>query len=181
MSNLAHLEPLPSDLPHSYLGPAEVAGQRPGKLSLSLPDGARVDAEIALSFSYQPTTGDRVLTIGNADGFYVIGVLSVQDAAKLSFPGDLELSAGGSLRLRAADSVELDGAEVRLRTGKLEMMARKVTQRFDSLRQRVVDMLSVQAGKSHCVVEGADFKQADSSTLLTKKKVTINGKAIHLG
>ena len=115
------------------------------------------------------------------DGFYVVGVLTTQETAKLSFAGDVELSAGGSLRLHAAEGVELAGAQVTIRTGKLEMMARKVTQHFDSLRQRVVEMLSVQAGKSHCVVEGADFKQADSSTLLTKNKVTINGKAIHLG
>ncbi len=181
MSNVAQLQSLPSNLPHSYLGPAEVLAESPASLTLSLRDGTEVEAALALGFSYQPTVGDRVLSIGNEDGFYVIGVLTTQGTARMSFPGDVELSAGGTLRLRALQGIEIDGAEVTIRAGKLEMMARRVSQRFDSMRQRVVGLLSVQAGKTHTVVEGADYKRAESSTLLTKEKVSINGKAIHLG
>jgi hypothetical protein len=31
------------------------------------------------------------------------------------------------------------------------------------------------------VVEGSSYTRAESATLLTKEKVSINGKAIHLG
>ena len=91
----------------------------------------------------------------------------------------------GSLDVRTVgrDTLEnlVERLDAKVRAGKLEMIARTVNQRFQSLRQHVAELLSVQAGSTHTTVEGASVTSAESSTLLTKNKVTINGKAIHLG
>src|SRR5690606_22974543 len=106
--------------------------------ALSAPP-SEVDARLAVSFPYQPSAGDRVLVIANADGIFVIGVLATtRTEGKLAFAGDFEVAATGKLRLHGLEGVEVVGAEVAVRAGKLEMFARQVTTRYDELRQRVV-------------------------------------------
>ena len=189
MSNVAHLKAVsPStQLACAGLTQAEVIAEGPLSVTVALwsgsqPTGEEVEAQLAVAFQYTPSAGDRVLVIGNDEGFYVIGVLAAQRRDhNLSFAGDVEVAATGKLRLRGEQGVELTGPEVVGRAGKLEMMARSVTQHYDRVRQRVVELLSLQAGQTHTVVEGSAYTRAKSATLLTKEKVSINGKSIHLG
>lgn len=187
MSNVARLKrtppPIaaaPSEKRH-HLGPAEVVRGGAASATVRLPDGAEHEAHVALAFTYEPATGDTVLVIGDEGGFYVIGVLAGTGRGTIAFPGDLTVRAAGRLHLAGESGVSIEGPDMSVRTGTLSILARAVTQRFESLRQHVVDLLSVQAGKSHTTIDGASFTSAESSTLLTKEKVTINGKAIHLG
>ncbi len=185
-NTVVKLQPAPTPQPGpyagcSYLGPAEVIEADPSGLRLRLANGEETEAIAALAFSYEPAAGDTVVALGNEAGCYVVGVLMCQGKGVLSFPGDLELQAAGKLSLRASQGVEIDSPAMDVRVGKLNLLARAVTERFQSLRQSVTELLSVQAGKSHTVVEGASYTRAQSSTLQTKDKVTINGKAIHLG
>lgn len=186
MSNVARLRPAPSPAAappaaRPLLGPAEVLKGGAAAVTVRLADGSEREAKVALAFAYEPAEGDTVLAIGDEAGCYVIGVLAGTGKAALTFPGDLTVRAGGRLHLAGEDGVDIEGPAVQVRTGTLSMLARAVTQRFDSLKQHVVDLLSVQAGKQHTTIEGSSFTSAESSTLLTKEKVTINGKAIHLG
>lgn len=178
MDNLARL-PIASGGPQ--LGPAEVVADETTSLRIRLKSGATVPAQLALAFGYRPTVGDSVLTIGNDDGFFIIGVLMARQEARLEFAGDVSLTASGKLKLRGMGGVELEGPEVSVRAGKLEMMARSVTQRYDRVKQRVVELLSVQAGQTHTVVDGSSYTRAENVTMRTKEKVSINGKSIHLG
>lgn len=178
MSNIAEL--FPEAAGDSYLGPATVHDDGPRGVEVELGDGARVQARVALAYGYQPAPGDVVLAIGNADGFYVIGVLATA-CARMSFAGDVELSAGGKIRLRGEEGVAIEGPALDVNVGKLAVFARSVTERFHSLRQSVAELLSVRAGSTHTVVEGSSYTRARDATLLTKEKVSINGKAIHLG
>jgi hypothetical protein len=164
-----------------YLGPASVTRVSAGSLLLSLRDGREVEARTALAFAYQPVVGDAVLALGT-DEYYVVGVLSCQGQATLAFPGDLELRAvGGRLRLTGDEGVAVTGPSMQVSVGKLELAARAVVERFVSLTQRVSDLLSVHAGKSNTVVDGASYLRAENATVLVHEKVSINGKAIHLG
>jgi hypothetical protein len=179
MTNLAHL-PVPRTQ-ELYLGPATVEATGAGTVEVELESGQRVKARLALAFAYQPAPGDSVLVLGQ-DQHYVVGVLQSNGKATLSFPGDLELrAAGGKLSLRGDEGVAVEGPSMQVTVGKLELVARKVTERFMTLRQHVAELLSVQAGESHTVVDGQSYTRAESATLLTKEKVSINGKAIHLG
>ena len=184
MSNVAALrsEWASAAPPRQYLGPAEVVDVLPHEIEVHLPSGGAVRARLALAFPYEPAIGDEVLVIGNEDGHYVIGVLSGQGRTALSFRGDVDLRAeGGVLRLSSDRGVEVDAPEVTVLAGKLQQIAGAVAQRFSSLRQTVTELLSVHAGQAHSVVEGSSFSQSKSATILTEGKVTINGKAIHLG
>lgn len=187
MSNVArlHRAPSPSSVAPSerrhQLGPAEVVRGGAASVTVRMPDGAEHEARVALAFTYEPGAGDTVLVIGDEGGFYVIGVLAGAGKGTIEFPGDLTVRAAGRLHLAGEAGVTIEGPDTQVNTGTLRILARAVTQRFESLKQHVVDLLSVQAGKAHTTIDGASFTSAESSTLLTRDKVTINGKAIHLG
>jgi hypothetical protein len=184
MSNVAVLrsDRTEADKAALYLGPAEIVDLSPGTITVRLPSGARVEARPALGFGYEPAVGDVVLVISQGEGSYVIGVLEGTGKTTLALPGDVDLRAvGGVLRLRGDKGIEVDAPELELRAGKLRMLAGAVVQRFSSLRQQVRDLLSVHAGESHQVVDGAAYSQSKSATLLTEEKVSINGKEIFLG
>lgn len=164
-----------------YLGPATVTRATAGALRLQLRDGREVGARAALAFAYEPVEGDVVLALGT-DEHYVVGVLSCRGKSTLAFPGDLELRAvGGTLRLTGDQGVTVAGPAMQISVGKLELVARAVVERFVNLTQRVSELLTIQAGKSHTVVDGASYLRAENATVLVQEKVSINGKAIHLG
>jgi hypothetical protein len=164
------------------LGPAEVVRVSPHEVEVRLKNGALARARMALGYPYDPRQGDVVLVIGDAEGHYVIGVLHGTGRSVFELPGDVDLRAvNGVLRLSGDKGVEVDAPEVSIHASKLQVIAGAAVQRFASLCQRVADMLSVQAGQRHTVVEGSSHEQAKSMTLLTEEKTTINGKAIYLG
>ena len=183
MSNVAVLrsELLETPKAREYLGPADVTRAGPHEVEVRLKGGAVVPARLALAFLYEVQPGDVVLVIGNAEGHYVIGVLHGTGKAVMGFPGDVEVRAGGVLHLAGDKGVRVEAPEVDMRAGKLRILADAVSHTFTSLRQHVTDLLSSRAGRAHTVVDGASVSQSKSATLLTEEKVTINGKAIHLG
>jgi hypothetical protein len=164
-----------------YLGPARVLGGGPTQIDVELSPGRAVSAKLALAFPYAWRADDTVLVIGGPAGHYVIGVLQGAGASVVDVPGDLELRAGGQLRLTAERGVCIEAPVVEMRSAKLNVLADAVVHTFTSLRQRVRELLSVQAGSTHTVVEQTAYSQAESVTMLTKDKMTLNGKAIHLG
>lgn len=164
------------------LGPAEVTRVSPHEVEVRLKNGAVARARMALAYAYDPRPGDEVLVIGDADGHYVIGVLHGTGRTALEIPGDVELRAvGGTLRLAGDKGVEVDGPEMAVRVGRLQVIAGAVVERFTSLRQRVVELLSVHAGERHTVIEGTSHEQAKSAAIITEENVTVNGKGIFLG
>jgi hypothetical protein len=164
-----------------YLGPAEVTEPGPGELRVRVPGGAEVRAEMALAFPYRPATGDVVLLIGRGEACYVIGVLRGSGETELSFPGDVNLRAGGKLRLSGAEGVAVEGRELSILVGAVKVVAESMVQKLASAYQRVTGLSSVRAGESHTVVDGASFSKAESAVMLTEGKMTLNGKQIHLG
>ncbi len=168
-----------------YLGPAHVvsvASASGAGVEVAIPGlTSPVNAALALAFPYAPNQGDTLLVIGRSDAYYVIGVLHGSGSTTLSLPGDVALHAGGALHLSAGKEITMSGPEVEIQTSKLRMIAGAVVQSFTSAFQRVKELLSVHAGESHTLVEGATHTQAKSATILTEGTTTINGKEIHLG
>lgn len=181
MSNVARLRLEEHAEKGLYLGPAEVAASLPTGVEIALPKGGKVRARLAVAYAYEPHPGDEVLVIGNEEGHWIIGVVRGQGPAVLHFPADAEIRAGGSLRIAADRGVEITSPELAVTTKKIRMIASEVVHAFTTLRQRVSDLLSVQAGQTHTVVEGSMHSQAKSATILTEEKVSINGKEVHLG
>jgi hypothetical protein len=181
MSNVARLRLEEAMKPDMYLGPAEVLRVSPAELEVALQNGRRASARIALGYSYEPRVGDELLVIGGADGHWVIGVLRGTGPSVVHFPADAELRAEGKLRIEARRGVEISSPEVSVTSSKIKMVASEVVHAFTNLRQRVSELLSVQAGQSHTVVAGSMHSQSKSASILTEEKISLNGKEVHLG
>jgi hypothetical protein len=185
MSNVAALKServAPAAAPREYLGPAEVIEAGAGEIEARLPNGAAVRAELALAFPYRPAAGDVVLVIGRGDAHYVIGVLRGAGETTLAFEGNVNLRAvGGRLNLRGDDGVQVEGRELAVLVSAFKVVAESITQKAASAYQRVTGLLSVRAGESHTLVDGASTAKSKSGVILTEEKMTINGKQIFLG
>jgi hypothetical protein len=181
MSNVARLRVEEKPDTPLYLGPASVVQSGASEVEVELPRGNRERARLALAYAYEPCVGDEVLVIGNADGHWIIGIIHGKGPSVLRFPADAELSAGGSLRITADRGVDVRAQDFSVTTQKIRMIASEVSHSFKTLRQRVQELLSVQAGQTHTVVEGSMHSQAKNATILTEEKVSINGKEVHLG
>jgi hypothetical protein len=178
---VAHLGRLAAPL-GDYLGPATVVATEGPRPTVELTDGMIVPVEMALALPYEPALGDSLLVVGRGPHHYVIGVLHGTGRTALTLPGDVDLHAsGGSLSLSGDKGVQIRGPELEIQVGKLRMMASAVVQTFTSIHQRVSELLSVQAGEAHTLVENTSFTKAKNATLLTEETVTVNGKQIHLG
>jgi hypothetical protein len=152
------------------------------EVDVRVPGGAVVRARMAMPLPYEPSAGDTVLVIGDAGGHYVIGVLEGRGRTVVELHGDVDLRAlGGVLRLQSDRGVRIDAPEVEVLARRLRTVADAVVESVGSFRQRVRELLSVHAAQSHTVVDGASVAQAKSTTILSEEKVTINGKAVHLG
>ncbi len=164
------------------LSPAVVVKVERDGVSVRLADGRVIEAQMALAYSYSPVVGDTLLTIGDAAGHYVIGVISGRGRISLRAGGDVDIeSERGSVRLRAGEGVDIDAPQVVLRAAKLRTFASSVVERANEWVRSVRDALSVQAGSSHTVIEGTHHVQASDHNLIARDKVRVNGKAIHLG
>ncbi|MBI4952522.1 MAG: DUF3540 domain-containing protein [Myxococcales bacterium] len=184
MSNVTVLRserPEPAQI-QPYLGPGTVETVEAGALSLRLSSGATVRAVLAMPIPYAACVGDVMLVIGNPDGHYVIGALSGTGRAVLELAGAVDVRAvGGPLRLQSDQAVLIDAPEVELRASRLRTVAEAAIQKLGSLRQLVTELWSVHAGQIHSVADGASVAQADTTAIVSRGKVTLNGKAIHLG
>jgi hypothetical protein len=168
--------------PSEYLGPAEVTRVRSDAVVVSLPEGRSVQAGLAFAVPYQPVVGDVLLVIGRGASHWALGVIVGSGRSTLSLQGDVDVRAiGGKLSLSGDRGVELHGPEVGIYTKALRMVARDMSQRFESVCQRVSSLLSVHAGESQLLVEGSATTQAKRATILTDETVTINGREVHLG
>lgn len=184
MANVARLfnERVEAAGAEEYLGPARVIEASAGGLRAELEDGASVAATLALAFPYEPVAGDVVLIIGRRERHYVIGVIHGTGRSVLAMQGDVELRAvNGVLTLAGDKGLAIEGPELEVSVGKLKMVADSVVQKFTNVYQHVKARLSVRAGETHTLVEGASFAKSRSATILTEEKMAINGKEIHLG
>jgi hypothetical protein len=184
MSNVARLmrDAVPAPSASDYLGPAVVTGARADRVELRLASGEALEATLALAFPYRPVEEDVVLVIGKGEAHYVIGVLRSHGQTCLAFDGDVTLRAvGGRLNLAADEGVAIQGKELEIAVGAIKMVADSMVQKLATAYQRVTGLVSVRAGESHAIVDGAATQRAKSAAILTEEKMTINGKQIFLG
>jgi hypothetical protein len=167
---------------HDYLGAAEVTEVEPTAVLVEVPGSGTVRAELAFALPYAPVVGDLLLVIGQGGAYFAIGVLRGSGKTSLSLQGDVDLHAvEGRLRLSGDRGLELRAPELEMYAGKLRVVAETILQKVSSMCQRVQGLLSVHAGETHTLVDGATVAQSKSAAILTEEVVTINGKEIHVG
>jgi len=181
-TSAAKIHELPVPRTEDYLGPGYVVTVEPHEVTVEIRGGERARAQMALSIPYAPAIGDVLLVIGKGAEHYVIGVLHGSGKTSLSFQGAVDLRAtGGPLTLSSDQGVAIQGPEVEIQTGKLEVFAGAVVERLGSLDQRVRDGLNIHAGTAHTVVEDTSFMTAKNASIVTEETMSINGNEIHLG
>ena len=179
MNNVARL--LSADAPSTpQLTPACVVCAGP-QVEVERPDGARVAVTLATAAPYRPAAGDQVLVIGNDEGWYLIGVITALGPSAIAVEGDLTIEAQGQVRLVGRRGVAVEGPEVQLKGGRLLSIFDSVTQRCTNLFQSVRELASKQAGRMETTVEGTHHTRAKNANIVTRERVKINGKAVHLG
>jgi len=182
MSAAAKITELATRQSADYLGPGHVVRVGPHEVDVEIRGDERVTAQMALSIRYEPVIGDALLVIGKGDDHFVIGVLHGSGKTSLSFDGAVDLrAAGGVLTLSSDRGVAIQGPEMEIHTGKLQIFAGTVVEKFTSLYQRVRETLSVRAGKTHTVVDDASLMTAKNASIVTEETMSINGDQIHLG
>src|SRR5882762_2765451 len=128
----------------TYLGPARVRQLAGNRVQLEFPDELPW-ALLALAFPYEPAPGDIVLAAGQGHTWYVIGVLQGAGKTTFSVPGDFEILAPrGRIHLLAGKGFQLKSPEVRITAGKLELVARRVFERFENAARWVRQTLQVR-------------------------------------
>lgn len=153
------------------------------RIQIAAPDGA-------LLFDYDPASGRAVITVpaGNL-------VLSAPR-------GDVELVAGGSLRLTAQREVTLSGprgvwafgettlsslkANVNVENargvfGRVETVASQIVQRAKNVFRRVEEVDDLAAGQQRSVVRGAYTLRSERAVIQAEDDVKIDGERIRLG
>jgi Protein of unknown function (DUF3540) len=165
-----------------YLGSAQVNAVSAHEVVVSLPDGELTRAELAFALPYAPAVGDLLLVIGRGAKYYAIGVIQGSGQTDLSFQGNVRLrSVNGKLSLSADRGVEIHGPSLDVFTDSLRMIARDVTQTFQSVCQRVSSLLRVHAGETQTLVDGGTYAQSKTAAILAEEAVTVNGREVHIG
>jgi len=164
------------------LGPAHVLEVLPTGVRVRLESGQMVEAGLALAAPYTPCAEDVVLVIAHGERSWVIGVIDGRGTSALRFQGDVELHAvGGTVKIHGDRGLKLSGPQVELTGTEIRLVADSVVQKMQTLYQRVRELISVHAKRSHTIVDESAFSKAKSQTMLTEEAMCINGKEIHLG
>lgn len=165
-----------------YLGAAKVTRVGPAKLEARLPSGEAIAPKLALAYPFTPAEGDSLLVIGQDGRWFVIGVLASTGETALRFQGNVELRAvEGKVALHGEHGVELRGAEVDIKTRRLNVVAEKVTEVFGTIFTRVHELLSVHSGETEAVVRGQWSNRSERAAITSEETVSVNGKEVHLG
>ncbi|MBZ0134878.1 MAG: DUF3540 domain-containing protein [Planctomycetes bacterium] len=163
------------------LTPATVLDVQGRKLTVLTPAGES-PAENALAFPYTPVKGDTLLVIGQSDRCYAIGLLAAQGDMTVAFPASATFTAPrGEIRFKSGKGLELHSPNLRLRAGKLELMAKTITEKADNVYRAVRKLLKLDAGRTQTTVEETAHTKAGRYVVKAKQDVKMDGDKIYLG
>jgi len=164
-----------------HLGPARVREVAGNRVQLEFPD-ALPWAVIALAYPYRPSIGDVVLATGQGQNWYVIGILQGTGKTTLIVPGDFEvLAPRGQINLVAGKGIRVKGPEVSIMAGKLELVAKRVTEYFTDATRWVKKTWQLRAGRARTEVENDYRVKAKRIVEWAEEDVRIDGNKINLG
>lgn len=165
----------------TYLGPARVRRVTGNRVQLEFPDELPW-AMLALAYPYQPAVGDTVLAVGQGQNWYVIGVLQGTGKTTLLVPGDFEvLAPKGRINLIAGKGFQVKSPEVRITAGKLDLIAKRISERFFDATRWVKNAWQIRAGRVRTETEGCYQVKARRIIERAEEDVRIDGDKIHLG
>jgi Protein of unknown function (DUF3540) len=139
-------------------------------------------AVMALAYPYQPKEGDLVLTIGQEDDWYVIGVLKGRGESVFKAPGDLKfLAPNGKIELLAGKQVKIRGSAVQVAADRIELLAHTIHERFLNAYRWVQGVFALRVGHAQIHVQETYRVKAGRIVERAEGDVHIDGRKIHLG
>ncbi len=165
----------------NFIGPATVDRSEAGRVLLRVND-AQVWAIPALAYSYSFECEDTVLVIGQNDDWYVIGVLKGRGKTSFHVQGDLQfVSTQGSIDLIAPKGISIKSNRITLMASQLSILAKRLSQRLQSLRTNVKNGVTLVAARVSNTVSGSHRLKAGKIVERADGDVKIDGRKIHLG
>jgi hypothetical protein len=165
----------------TFLGPARVLETDGARVLVAMPE-QKAWATPAMPYTYSAAPGDMLLVIGQADLFYVIGVLSGAGQTVLRAQGDLDIDAPhGRIGIRAKDGVEVHASTVRFVADTWDAVLGSVRQRCKELWSQVTGVARFKSKRRESRVEGTDRVRAGRIVSTAERDVQIDGEKIHLG
>ncbi len=165
----------------TYLGPARVLEAAGRRVRLALHE-SEPWATLALAYPYQPVPGDIVLTIGEYDAYWVIGIVQGAGATTFVAPGSIAFSAPcGTIDLSAGQGVRITAPEVEVKAGRLRLTARRAVERFGEACRWVRETFQLRAGRTRTVVREECTLHAGTLAERARGTVSIDGEKINLG
>jgi len=163
------------------LTPASVLDVQGRRITVLTAEGECV-AENALAFPYTPVKGDTLLVIGQGQNHYAIGLLAAQGDMTVAFPANATFAAPrGEIKFKSGKGLELHSPNVRLRAGKLELIAKTISEKADNVYRRIRKLLKLEAGSVNTTVEETSHTKAGRFVVKAKQDVKMDGDKIYLG
>ncbi|MCA8914883.1 MAG: DUF3540 domain-containing protein [Planctomycetes bacterium] len=163
------------------LTPASVL-QTSGRMLTVMTAEGEVVAENALAFPYQPVKGDSLLVIGQGEHWFAIGLLAAQGDMAIAFPANAVFSAPrGEIKFKSGKAIDMHSPNVRIRAGKLELLAKTISEKVDNAYRSVRKLLKLDAGRISTTVEETTHTRAGRFVVNAKQDVKMDGEKIYLG
>lgn len=163
------------------LAPATVLEAHGRRLIVQTPQG-EVFAENALAFPYQPVKGDTLLIVGQGEHHYAIGLLAAQGDMTIAFPANAVFAAPrGEIKFSSGKAIDLHSPNVRVRAGKLELLAKTISEKVDNAYRTVRKLFKLDAGRMNTTVEETAQTNAGRYVVKAKQDVKMDGEKIYLG
>jgi len=165
----------------NFFGPARVERIEGNRVLLVLKE-QQVWATSAIGYPYCFQTNDEVLTIGQREDWYIIGIITGQGKTCFQVPGNLQIHAPqGSIELIASNGITMKSPSISIIATQLNLVAKKLNQRFDQLKLWVKERFDVVASSMSVRLDQSYRLTADKIVERAKGDVKIDGNKIHLG
>lgn len=176
------------------------------------PSGRRIASKDGSSAEIREADGRELIRISDSAGHLLFEYAPATGRAVLSVPvgnlvlaaprGDVEIEAGGSVRMVGKRDLTFSGergsfafGETTLSTlklsatiesaravfGRAETIATQIVQRAKRVFRRVEDVDELTAGRSRSIIAGTYSLKSERAVLHADDDVKIDGKRIHLG
>jgi hypothetical protein len=132
--------------------------------------------------------GDAIV-VRDPRGDIVVTYDAETGSARIAAPrGDLELAAGGTVRLVASDvsleakrSTRLSGETVTIEAGRWELAATRILERAGEVYRECDDLVQTRAGRIRTLVKGTLQMFSRSTSMASDEDTSIDGRRVLLG
>jgi exonuclease VII small subunit len=136
------------------------------------------------------TVEGSAIVVRDPAGAIVVTYDAETGSATIAAPrGDLELAAGGCVRIVAGDDVSIEarrttrlsGETMLIEAGRWELAAARILERAGEVYRECDDLLQTRAGRLRTLVKGAVQLFSRSTSMASEEDTSVDGRRVLLG